>query len=156
MTATTAMTNMTHTTNQIEIIARGVMIHTNYVLLCRNMKHGYHFLPGGHVEFGEPAAVALKREFTEECGLPVAVGKLLLTHEHIYTRKSGPRHEVNLVFHVERGGAVAGEVSQPIRSKEPKIEFDWISSAELGTIELRPRSMQQWLATRAATWISEA
>ena len=141
--------------SQIEIISRGVMIHNNLVLLCRNVKNAYHFLPGGHVEFGEAASAALVREFMEECCLPVVVGDLLLTHEHIYARKSGPRHEVNLVFHVEHSGVRTSEAPTKVVSKEPKIEFDWISLSELDKIELRPTTMRQWLAERSVKWISD-
>jgi ADP-ribose pyrophosphatase YjhB (NUDIX family) len=41
---------------RIEVIARGVMFHEEHVLLCQNCKHGYYYLPGGHVEPGEAAA----------------------------------------------------------------------------------------------------
>jgi len=141
--------------SQIEIITRGVMIHNNFILLCRNVKNGYHFLPGGHVEFGEPASAALAREFIEECGLPVAVGDLLLTHEHIYARKSGPRHEVNVVFHVEHLEVSTSGARVRVESKEPKIEFDWIALSELDKIELRPTTMRQWLVERSVKWISD-
>jgi 8-oxo-dGTP diphosphatase len=141
--------------SQIEIITRGVMIHNNFILLCRNVKNGYHFLPGGHVEFGEPASAALAREFIEECGLPLAVGDLLLTHEHIYARKSGPRHEVNLVFHVEHLEVSTSGARVRVESKEPKIEFDWIALSELDKIELRPTTMRQWLVERSVKWISD-
>lgn len=141
--------------SQIEIITRGVMIHNNFILLCRNVKNGYHFLPGGHVEFGEPASAALAREFIEECGLPLAVGDLLLTHEHIYARKSGPRHEVNLVFHVENLEVSTSGARVRVESKEPKIEFDWIALSELDKIELRPTTMRQWLVERSVKWISD-
>jgi len=141
--------------SQIEIITRGVMIHNNFILLCRNVKNGYHFLPGCHVEFGEPASAALAREFIEECGLPVAVGDLLLTHEHIYARKSGPRHEVNVVFHVEHLEVSTSGARVRVESKEPKIEFDWIALSELDKIELRPTTMRQWLVERSVKWISD-
>jgi 8-oxo-dGTP diphosphatase len=141
--------------SQIEIISRGVMIHSNRILLCRNVKNAYHFLPGGHVEFGEPASAALAREFMEECGLPVVVRDLLLTHEHIYARKSGPRHEVNLVFHVEHLEVSTSGARVRVESKEPKIEFDWIALSELDKIELRPTTMRQWLVERSVKWISD-
>jgi 8-oxo-dGTP pyrophosphatase MutT (NUDIX family) len=119
------------------------------------VKNGYHFLPGGHVEFGEPASAALAREFIEECGLPLDVGDLLLTHEHIYARKSGPRHEVNLVFHVEHLEVSTSGARVRVESKEPKIEFDWIALSELDKIELRPTTMRQWLVERSVKWISD-
>src|SRR5262249_44925533 len=40
----------------IEVIARGVIRRGRFVLACRNVKKGYVYLPGGHVEFGETAA----------------------------------------------------------------------------------------------------
>ena len=63
--------------NTIEIIARGALICSRRLLLCRNRKHGHVFLPGGHVEFGEPARAALEREMREETGyLPKKVERL--------------------------------------------------------------------------------
>src|SRR5262249_814619 len=43
----------------IEVIARGLLRDRSQILVCQSLKHGYCYLPGGHVEFGEPAAVAL-------------------------------------------------------------------------------------------------
>lgn len=117
----------------IEVIARGfVMDRARRVLLCRNVKRNYFYLPGGHVEFGEPAAKALRREFREETGAPVTVGDLLLCHEQRFRDRGGPRHEINLVFHVTLRGAAR------VRSKEPKIDFDWLSSRELVGRDVRP------------------
>ncbi len=45
----------------IETIARAVILRRAHVLLCQNKEHGYFYLPGGHVEFGETAADAVKR-----------------------------------------------------------------------------------------------
>ena len=61
-----------------EFIARGVLVQDGRVLLCQNLKHGYTYLPGGHIEFAEPGQEALKREMLEECGQSVEVGRLLL------------------------------------------------------------------------------
>jgi ADP-ribose pyrophosphatase YjhB (NUDIX family) len=135
--------------DHIELISRGVIVEGEHVLLCVNRKHGYTFLPGGHVEFGESAVDALTREFMEECGLVVRVGPLLLTHEHRFHRPSGPRHEVNLVFHVERGDP-CGEVV----SRESKIEFRWVEIAKLADANIRPTSMAKWLIGRRETWLS--
>lgn len=102
----------------IELIARAVIVERSHILLCRNVKHGYYFLPGGHVEFYESAGAALSRELLEECGMDAETGRLLVTTEHLFTRPpllakpgskgkkaagSKPRacHEINLVFHVE-------------------------------------------------------
>jgi ADP-ribose pyrophosphatase YjhB (NUDIX family) len=93
--------------HEIEVIARGCLVHGCHVLLCRNVKHGYCYLPGGHVEFGESAAQAVAREFVEESGLRVRVGELALVSEGAFATKKRWHHEVNLVFHVEQHGKAA-------------------------------------------------
>jgi ADP-ribose pyrophosphatase YjhB (NUDIX family) len=85
----------------IEILARGLLIRSGRVLLCRNVDRGYFYLPGGHVEFGEPAHAALEREFLEETGRTVRAGVCLLASEHAFRQGKKDRHELNLVFHVE-------------------------------------------------------
>ena len=45
-----------------------------------------HTVPGGHIELGEMAEDAIKREVKEETGLDVDVEKLLLVQQAIYPR----------------------------------------------------------------------
>ncbi len=132
--------------SSIELIARGLTICQNKVLLCRNIKHGYHFLPGGHIEFGESARIALQRELIEECSLKTTVGPLLLTTEQVFQVKGKIHHEINLVFHMEQ---LATNDSSPadIASNESKIAFDWIDLAAITGIDLRPAEIKAWLAS---------
>lgn len=140
---------------QIELIVRGLMLEQGHLLLCQNRKHSYYFLPGGHVEFGETPHAALAREFAEECGLGIRVGELMLTHDHRFNRPSGPRHEVNLVFLVEREHPPAANALTMVESREAKIAFEWVSEAKLGEIELRPAGLRAWLQDRSRRWMSE-
>ena len=50
-------------------LARGIVLRDGKVLLARAIGHQNTFLPGGHIEFGESAKDALKREVFEELGL---------------------------------------------------------------------------------------
>ena len=50
--------------------------------------------PGGGIEEGETAEDALRREFLEETGLEIKVGKLLFTKEFIHA----PLHAIELYF----------------------------------------------------------
>jgi 8-oxo-dGTP diphosphatase len=127
-----------------EIIARGVLVHDGRVLLCQNLKRGYTFLPGGHIEFAEGAREALNREMVEECGLGVEVGKLLLTHEEVFQGPKRIHHEINMVFHMEQLGG-ASTPPPEVKSIEKHIGFVWVDLAELIDVDLRPESMKAWL-----------
>lgn len=139
--------------NTIELIARGLWVERGHLLLCRNVKSGYRFLPGGHVEWGETAASALAREFQEEAGLRVRVGPLRLVAEHAFDRPNRPCHELLLMFHVEHprqragpgrtGRSAAGPTPAlpAVQSQESKIAFDWVPLADLPRANLLPSTM---------------
>jgi len=130
--------------HRIEIIARGVAIEDDRVLLCRSVPGDYAYLPGGHVEPGEPAARALEREMLEETGLEVRAGSLLCVHEARFEQQGAPRHEINLVFHMEhpRRWPAAPE------SLEPAIAFTWTALRDLPAANLLPARMIDWLPER--------
>lgn len=118
-----------------------------WMLLCRNLAKGYCYLPGGHVEFGEPAAAALSRELMEECGLRSKAGPLLLLEEGSFRAGGRVHHELNLVFHVKHPSK---RTSRPpsIRSREPHIGFEWMKAEDLASIDFRPKTIRAWLLAR--------
>lgn len=128
----------------VEIIARGALVCDRRLLLCRNRKHGHVFLPGGHVEFGEPARAALEREMREEIGLKLVATRFLGAMETSFNQHRGPRphaeaaspkceasrpgrrhHELNVVFALEPDPAAAPFEPDAVCSQEPRIEFIW-------------------------------
>ena len=55
------------------------------ILLTKSYKWRNRFtLPGGHIELGETAVEALKREVKEEVGMDVEVGPRLIVQEFIF------------------------------------------------------------------------
>lgn len=58
------------------------------MLVCRRpdgaILGGYWEFPGGKIEAGETPAQCLKREFSEELGVDIVVGKPMATIEHEY------------------------------------------------------------------------
>jgi ADP-ribose pyrophosphatase YjhB (NUDIX family) len=153
----------------IEVIARGVLVHGSSVLLCQSVKHGYLYLPGGHVEFGESAPVACAREFLEECGVRVTPGPLLMVHEGTFASAKREHHEVNLVFHVELThplprARAAGSASRSqgkgvpegaaatlpkIASREAGLRFVWVDLASAVDLDIRPPAAKAFLAAGA-------
>jgi len=127
-----------NTPKKIELIVRALVTCDEKVLLCRNLAGGHCYLPGGHVEPGETARQALARELAEEAGLQVRVGDLVFVHEHRFEQEGRPRHELNLVFHVELG---AGQIS--ITSREARIAFEWAPLAALEGMTFVPRDMTE-------------
>jgi 8-oxo-dGTP diphosphatase len=87
--------------NQFHHLARGIFLKDNKVLLAQASGHTNTFLPGGHIEFGESAKVALKREIEEELGISCTVGSFLGLVEHKWEKQGMLHCEVNQVFEVE-------------------------------------------------------
>lgn len=131
---------------QIELLARALLRRPDdgAVLLCRNVPKGYHYLPGGHVEFDESAPCALARECVEEMGLTLNVGPLLAVAEVRFRAHDESHHEINLVFHVEHPPTIPLNIV----AQEPHIAFDWVLPAELPSLDLRPETLKNWLLSR--------
>ena len=129
--------------SSIETIARGVLVRGSTVLMCQNLKHGYFYLPGGHVDPGETAADALAREFVEECGLEVEARHCLLVLESLFTQGGKARQEITVLFHVEHQGA--DEALAGLQSLEDHIGFEWVELAAVVDSDIRPGAHKAWL-----------
>jgi ADP-ribose pyrophosphatase YjhB (NUDIX family) len=153
----------------IELIARGVLRDGDRVLLCRNRKQGHLFLPGGHVEFGERASMALEREMREEMGVDLVAGRFLGAtegwFEQVNKRGDSVRHhEVNLVFELGWSTGVdsasgVDPVPGEIESREAKITFEWWGVADLTGVEPRvrllPASMARLITEPSTQWAGD-
>lgn len=139
----------------IELIARGVLIHDHRLLLCQNRKHGHLFLPGGHVEFGEPATVALQREVKEELGIDLVVGPFLGACEASFHQRRGhetkQHHEINLVFELKPPPSFS---PTDLRSQEDHIMFLWHDVASLEKLNLLPIGIVKFITNRSLNWLS--
>jgi len=62
------------------------------LLLCRSHKwFGKLGLPGGHIELGETAKEAVRREIKEETGLEIDVGPMLIFQELVFVPEFAKR-----------------------------------------------------------------
>lgn len=139
----------------IELIARGVLIHNRHLLICQNRQHGHLFLPGGHVEFGEPAAEALQREIQEEMGIHLAVGTFLGACEASFQqrRSAGVKrhHELNLLFQLL---VPKGFSRSLVVSREDHIKFIWIKANEAVGLPILPMGISEILVSQQPRWMS--
>jgi 8-oxo-dGTP diphosphatase len=108
----------------------GVLIRDGRALVNRAVYRTRFTVPSGYVEAGETLELALVREFEEETGVTVRVGRLLLTRHKVL---DGPESDVYFAFAVEhvRGDAVA---------RPPEIAE--VREVSVGTLS-------------EATWVSE-
>lgn len=116
-------------------IVRGVLIEDNKVLLAQSKGNNNTFLPGGHIELGESAKVALEREFEEELGITCTVGGFLGLVEHKWEHNGVIHYEVNQVFEI-KSSALQKDI-QPI-SAEAHLEFFWCCEKDLSNRNLQP------------------
>jgi len=128
---------------QIEFIARAVIRKEDELLLAHKIGETNTFLPGGHIEPGEYAEEALRRELLEELGIVPVIGEFVGVVEHKFTDRHGERHEeVNLIFEAQVG---EGEVS----SREGHLEFKWAKYLSLLEENLLPSCLpgllRKWL-----------
>ena len=122
----------------IENIARGVCVVDGRVLLCRPKKGGYTYLPGGHIEFGEKGAEALRREVREELGVDSSVGDLVGVVESSFVQHGRPHAEISLVYKL-----ALTDTSAPLASQEDWIEFVWWPVDRLDEANLLPPEMKK-------------
>lgn len=134
-----------------ELIARAIVMQDDRLLV--NHTHNaktetdYFALPGGHVDPGESCLVALQREFEEELEAELITHDLALVSESIYAGRhlhDAPRHELVLYFQATLETPLK-EHKGRIRSPEHDKNFLWLPIAELGTANLLPHAIKQFL-----------
>lgn len=126
----------------IELVVRGVLVKDGHVLLVHSKKARNTYLPGGHIEFGESAVAALKREIREELGFRAKITDFLGFVEHGWTCAGIRSQEINLIFRMEFECPASGA---KLRSREKKIEFRWQRLSELKASRLEPRVLRDLL-----------
>ncbi len=135
----------------IHILARAVILDADHILVCKttDMPHNFYFLPGGHVEHGESAQVALLRELLEETGAEATIKRFLGCLEFSFEPGYSSfchNHEYNFIFEVE---APSLSVANKVPQLEAHIELTWVPMNKINEIDFRAEPLRvlipQWL-----------
>lgn len=109
------------------IIVNGILQKDGLVFIAKRSSNkaiapGQWHLPGGHVEFGEDAPTALRREFKEEFDLDIEVGDIIRTFSYII----GDAHTIGLSFR-----ARCNNISEPISLTADNSAITWMSLEDI-------------------------
>lgn len=114
-----------------KVAAHGLIKKDGKYLVTRRAKvndymPGLWDIPGGTIEFAEETVDALKREISEETGLKIKPGKIILAYGYL---SDETRHQFQLVYECEY---LSGEVKL---NPEEHDEFRWIKTQDFSKIK---------------------
>ena len=127
--------------SHIHLLARGLLVHGEEIILCRVKDAKWFFLPGGHIEDGESARAALLRELQEEIGnSDYKITSFVGVCENIFSLEEDVlQHEINIIFEVK----VPHEIK--IDTKEAHIEFVSVAKKNLKDYKILPATLKDGL-----------
>ena len=121
----------------------GIAVHEGRLLVEHNVRHGFCFVPGGRVEYGENAVQALSRELDEELGGGVEIGRLVIVSDNLFELDGIRYQEIDLYFLLEfpPDHPVPGREGK-FEAAEPDLVYEWLSLDSLEEAELFPRFLR--------------
>ena len=122
----------------------GIAVHDGRLLVENNVKHGFCFVPGGRVEYGENAVQALSRELDEELGGGVEIGRLAIVFDNLFELDGIRYQEVGPYFLLEfpPEHPILGREGK-FEAAEPELVYEWLPLDKLEEAELFPRFLRK-------------
>ena len=122
----------------------GIALHEGRLLVEHNVRHGFSFVPGGRVEYGENAVQAFSRELQEEFGGDVRIGRLAIVADNLFELDDVRYQEVGMYFMMEFGpGHYVLDRQGVFEAEEPNLVYQWLPLNELEEAALFPRFLRK-------------
>jgi ADP-ribose pyrophosphatase YjhB (NUDIX family) len=126
----------------------GILFDSRRVLLEREIKSGDCCLPGGRVEFGEPASEALVREMHEELGVEVKIARLVWAVDNFFQMDGRRYHELSFYFLVSLPEARALTQGESFANQgTTRTVLQWYALGGLDEVPLYPIFLRSGLQT---------
>lgn len=125
----------------------GLFIRDNQLLVMKDEKSPYYFLPGGRVKIGEKAEDAMLREVEEELGVKADIDRPLWLVQKFFIEEVSqqPYHEICLYFLMKLPADADFLSHNTFLSQEGERlhQFSWISFEELQSAYFYPEFLKE-------------
>ncbi len=115
----------------------GVLVRDGKLLVQRDRDGSEYALPGGHVRIGETTADGLVREYKEETGADIKVGKLLWTEECFWEWNGTQAHNIAFYYLIEL--ADIPDTGEFVSHKDNcNVVLEWMPIEKLADLTIYP------------------
>lgn len=123
----------------------GVLVRDGKLLVQRDRDGSDYALPGGHVKIGETTADGLVREYREETGAEVIVGRLLWTEECFWEWNGRQAHNIAFYYRIELcEGSDIPDTGEFVSHKDNcNVVLGWMPVEELRDVTIYPEFIKE-------------
>ena len=123
----------------------GVLVRDDKLLVQRDRDGREYALPGGHVKIGETTVDGLAREFEEETGAAISVGRLLWTEECFWEWNGRKAHNIAFYYEIElTNGSELADVGEFVSLKDNcEVVLGWMPLDRLKDIVIYPEFVKE-------------
>ena len=123
-----------------DLRAVGVLVRDGKLLVQRDRDGSEYALPGGHVKIGETTVDGLVREYKEETGADIKVGKLLWTEECFWEWNRTQAHNIAFYYLIELAdGSYIPNIGEFVSHKDNcNVVLGWMPIEQLADLTIYP------------------